>query len=264
MTLKKTDKLTTENINFKGGVLIIGSLLWQNHLKNENEDNIRKLWRDRNLLMNHRIMVKTPIRYGRLSENDNIYTMVFSNACAKRKKGTGYFIPFKKNPFSNFNDILKEAKEVSIAEGMKGKFVSKEKGTKKVWCVLGILTNPKISEEHEQTLLIQWTNTIDSQGSFDPNDFKQGREKSCLNKSGKLNIDWPVSLDKRNNDILNSYDFIIATGTKPTDYPNIETLKENVIDDKSRYYFIENYNSGITTFQDIEVINKLEDRNANH
>lgn len=257
MTSNQTDKLITENINLKGGVLIIGSLLWQDHLENKNGDNIRKLWRDRHLLFDHKIMVKVPIRYGRLSNSD-IYTTVFSNSCAKTKNGTGYFIPFKQTPILTYNDLVNEAKEVSIAEGMKGKFLSKEKGTKKVWCVLGILTNPKtVNKVQEKALLDKWSKTINSQGTFDPNDFKQMREKSCLDKYGKLNISWPTPLDNRNSEILNNYDFIIATGTKPTKYPKINKLTENVKSDKTRYYFIENYNSGITTFQDIEVINKL-------
>lgn len=248
--------MTAENLNIKGGVLIIGSLLWQNHLNSDNEDNIRKLWRDRHLLMKQRIMVKIPIRYGRLSKRDNIYTMVFSNSCARNKKGTGYFIPFKKTPISDFSDLLNEAREISIAEGMKGCFLSKMKDDN-VWCVLGILMNPKIDKEIENNLLRSWTGNIEGQGEFDPQDFKIGHEKTSIHKTGKLNIDWPISLDKRNNEILNSYDFIIATATRPTDYPTIETLKVKVEDDKSRYYFIENYNSGITTFQDIEVINRI-------
>lgn len=256
MTSKQTDQLLIENINIKGGVLIIGSLLWQDHLENGDRDNVRKLWRDRHLLLNHKIMVKVPIRYGRLSKSD-IYTMVFSNSCAKNKNGTGYFIPFKQT-ITTFSDLVSEAKEVSVAEGMKGEFLSKETGTNNVWCVLGILTNPKtISKEQEKILQNNWSEIINSQGGFDLKDFKQRGENSCLDKRGKLNINWPTPLDKRNAKILNSYDFIIATGTKPTKYPNVNELIEKVKSDKTRNYFIENYNSGITTFQDIEVINKL-------
>lgn len=256
MTSKKTEKETNENLNIKGGVLIIGSLLWQDQSKKGKEDNVRKLWRDRHLLIDHKIMVKVPIRYGRLS--NDIYTMVFSNNCAKNKNGTGYFVPFKKTPLSTFNDLIIEAKAVSVAEGMNGKFLSKEKGTENIWCVLGILINPEtINREKEKLLISKWSEIINSQGCFITKDFKQGKEKSCLNKFGKLNINWPTPLDERNAIILNSYDFIIATGIKPTDYPNVNDLKVKVKADKTRSYFIENYNSGITTFQDIEVINKL-------
>jgi len=250
------ESVNADEINVKGGVLIIGSLLWQDHKDNDKKDNLRKLWRERQLLREQRIMVKIPIRYGRLTTKDKIYSMVFSNSCARNKKGTCYFIPFRKTPISHFVDLLKEAREISIAEGMNGNFLARSKDDK-VWCVLGILLNPTINKQIEGKLLRFWTKNIESQGDFDPQDFRMGYEKPCIYKNGKLNIDWPISLDKRNNEILNSYDFIIATATVPTGYPSIEELKKNVEVDKSRYYFIENYNSGITTFQDIEIINRI-------
>jgi len=256
MTSKKTDMKLTENFNIKGGALIIGSLLWQDHLENKNEDNIRKLWRDRHLLISHKIMVKTPIRYGRLSNSD-IYTMTFSNSVAKNKMGTGYFVPFQQTPIATFNDLVNQSKEISVAEGMKGKFIKKTK-VGEIWCVLGILINPKtVDIDKAKAIYKEWKKILDNEGGFNSKDFKQGREKSCFDSSGKLNFDWPKALDKRDEEILNSYDFIIATGTKPTKYPNVDELEAKVQADKTRYYFIENYKSGITTFQDFEVINKL-------
>ena len=252
----KTDKQSTKNLNVKGGVLIIGSLLWQDHLDNKKEDNIRKLWRDRHLLISHKIIVRAPIRYGRLSNSD-IYTMTFSNSVAKNKMGTGFFIPFQQTPIVTFNDLINQSKEVSVAEGMKGQFIKKTT-TGEIWCVLGILINPKtVNADKAKEIYNEWKRIIESEGGFNPKDFKQEREKSCIDSGGKLNFDWPTAFDKRNEDILNSYDFIIATGTKPTKYPNVDELKTKVQADKTRYYFIENYKAGITTFQDIEVINKL-------
>lgn len=245
-----------EVINLKGGVLIIGSLLWQDHLDNKKGDNIRKLWRNRHLLVTHKIMVKAPIRYGRLSDSD-IYTMTFSNSVAKNKMGTGYFVPFKQSPMATFNDLINQSKEVSVAEGMKGQFI-KKKTNGEIWCVLGILINPKkVNTDNATTIYNEWKKIIDSEGSFNTKDFRQGREKPSLEPNGKLNFIWPTAVDNRNEEILNSYDFIIATGTKPTRYPNVDELKRKVQADKIRYYFIENYKSGITTFQDLKVINNL-------
>lgn len=256
MTSKKTTIQPSENLNIKGGVLIIGSLLWQAHLDNKKQDNIRKLWRDRHLLVSHKIMVKVPIRYGRLS-NSNIYTITFSNSVAKNKMGTGFFVPFQQTPIATFNDLINQSKEVSVAEGMKGQFIKKTISGE-IWCVLGILINPKtVDNDKVKAIYKEWKKVLDNEGGFDSKDFKQGREKPCFDPNGKLNFNWPKAFDKRNENILNSYDFIIATGTKPTKYPNVDELKTKVQADNTRYYFIENYKSGITTFQDFEVINKL-------
>jgi hypothetical protein len=247
----------TEKINLKGGVLIIGSLLWQDHLDNEKNDNVRKLWRDRHLLLDHKIMVKVPIRYGRLSNSD-IYTMTFSNSCRATKQGTGFFVPFKQTPLKTFADLMNEVKETSIAEGMKGKLLSKERGTENIWCCMGLLTNPKtVIKETEKALVTQWSEKISEQGTLDISQFKIGREKPCIDKNGKLSLNWLSPVDKKDAEILNSYDLVIATATKPTKYPSIKELSEKVKADTTRYYFIQNYKFGITTFQDIQVLNKV-------
>lgn len=247
----------TEKINLKGGVLIIGSLLWQDHLDNEKKDNVRKLWRDRHLLLDHKIMVKVPIRYGRLSNSD-IYTMTFSNSCRTAKQGTGFFVPFKQTPLTTFADLMNEVKETSIAEGMKGKLLSKERGTENIWCCMGLLTNPKtVIKETEKALITQWSEKISEQGTLDISQFKIGREKPCIDKGGKLSLNWLSPVDKKDAEILDSYDLVIATATKPTKYPSIKELSEKVKADTTRYYFIQNYKFGITTFQDIQVLNKV-------
>ncbi|MDR6560056.1 MULTISPECIES: hypothetical protein [unclassified Arcicella] len=247
----------TEKINLKGGVLIIGSLLWQDHLKNEKEDNLRKLWREKHLSLDNKIMVKVPIRYGRLSNSD-IYTMTFSNSCRTTKQGTGFFVPFKQTLLTTFTDLMSEVKETSIAEGMNGKLLSKEKGTEKIWCCMGLLTNPQtVSKETKKSLITQWSEKISEQGTLDISQFKIGREKPCIDKKGNLSLNWLSPVDKKDTEKLNSYDLIIATATKPTKYPSIEELSEKVKADTTRYYFIQNYKFGITTFQDIKVLNKV-------
>jgi hypothetical protein len=243
----------TEKLNLKGGVLIIGSLLWQDHLNNEGND-IRKKWRDEHLLLEHKIMVRVPIRYGRLS-NSGIYTMTFSNSCKGTKQGTGFFIPFKKTPLSTFEDLMNEVKETSIAEGMRGNFLN---GTRNIWCCMGFLTNPKtVSIKIKKTLTTKWREKIKEQGRLDISQFKIGKEKPCIDNDGKLNLNWLSPVDQRDAERLNSYDIVIATATKPTNYPNIKELSEKVKADTQRYYFIQNYKFGITTFQDVKVLNKV-------
>ena len=69
-------------MKLKGGVIIIGSLLWQDDLKLNTNDKIRYNWRNTSLNLSEKILVKLPIRYGRYSDG-NIYTMVFSMNCEK-------------------------------------------------------------------------------------------------------------------------------------------------------------------------------------
>lgn len=59
--------MTDKTFNLKGGVLIIGSLLWQDYL-NKLGDDIRKTWRVKHLLVDSKIMISVPIRYGRYSD----------------------------------------------------------------------------------------------------------------------------------------------------------------------------------------------------
>jgi hypothetical protein len=248
------DEILKKEFSMKGGVLIIGSLLWQDNLK-EN-DNIRKKWREKYLREHEKIVVKAPIRYGRLSKND-VYTITFSNSCSRNKMGTCYFIPFKQTSITTFDTLKRESEEVSNAEGMEKQFLkTTEQG--EVWSVLGILINPKTVEKKIARLIYnKWKKLIKENGGFNPKEFKIGHEKPCVDKRGKLNIDWPMALDKRYEDVINGFDFMIATATKPTKYPDITELAEKVRSDTKRYYFIENYKSGITTYQDIEVINRM-------
>ena len=242
-------------LNLKAGVLIIGSLLWQDHKEIADEDNIRKEWREENLHLDQKIMVKVPIRYGRLS--NGIYTMTFSNSC-KTKKGTGYFVPFKKEIFETFEELVDVVMKTSLAEGMNEKFISKKNGTEEIWSVMGLLLNPNtIIEEKKVTIVEKWNDKISSQRNHDPTIFRVGKEKACIDRKGRLNIDWIKPVDDKDVNKMNSYDVVIAATTKPTDYPSIEELKNNVRTDTIRRYFINNYKSGITTFQDIKVLNKL-------
>lgn len=239
--------MATKQVDLKGGVLIIGSLMWQDHL-DEAGDDIRKNWRTNSLLLANKIQVKTPIRYGRFSDNSKIYTMVFSNAC-KRKSGTAFIVPFSSQIQSD-KQLVDEAQKLSDAEGMKKKFVAGEN----VWSVLGILINPKHNgTKIKRNLITLWNNSLDK--AFDDKLFRIGKEKPCIKSNGILNIPWPSTVDPRKSEDLNSYDFIIATATKPTKYPLVKELAGCVKTDIVRYYFIENYKSGITTFQDLQVIN---------
>ena len=103
-------------MSYLAGVIVIGSLIW------DNDD--RKEWRDSRLLIDESFMVNLPIRYGRCSSSrDNTYTMVFSKICYSKKYGlgTGTVVPCK-SKIKNFSDLKIETKKMGEAEGFNNDF----------------------------------------------------------------------------------------------------------------------------------------------
>lgn len=235
------------NWNLNGGVLIIGSLLWQNDLKDEN-DNIRLSWRNAHLDIEHKIPVKVPIRYGRKSRS-NIMTMVFSNRMAKRK-GFGYVVPFKKK-INNQEDLLNECYTLSEAEGMGGCFVTSWGGL-----LAYLLNDLTISEDIKKEISRFFRHHKNRK--FNIEEFKVGRERSCITKSLKLDIDWIDPIVDRDKSKINDLHLLLATPTKPLDrIPTIKEIAETVKTDNKRYYFINNVTNGIITQEDFEISKNL-------
>lgn len=247
------EKKMKNNLNLKGGVIIIGSLLWQDHLEDQDKDNIRKKWRNKNLDKNSKMLVKLPIRYGKKSTG-NIYTMVFSNNCQRDNRlGTGYIFQFKSNPINNFKELLARAKAMSKAERI-GKNLEKD------WGKVTILFNPdKINPEIKKQILLEWKKQFKRK---DRENYKFKPEKSCVNARSELNIEWPSPVNNQDAEALSQFDFLIATATNPhhnggISYPSDSKVAETVKNDKDRRYFINNIKHGITTFQDNSIINKI-------
>ncbi len=244
-------KSTMKNIfNLKGGVLIIGSLFWD-------EEEKRLNWRNTRLVQDNAIHVKAPIRYGRLSSK-NIYTMVFSNEVGGEKLGNAYLGPFKNNPVTSLSHINTEAIWLAKAEGMKKAFISCDKDGKP-WCVIGILFNENKIKSDDRKKIIEWWHTQlmidDDYEKFRIEDFRHGHEEPSIQKNGLLNFPWMTALRPEDKEPLDDYDFVIATATVPTGekYPDAEELSDLVKADLTRKYFYHNVESGITTFQDDEI-----------
>jgi hypothetical protein len=249
--------MTEATLNVHGGVLIIGSLLWQPYLKEG--DTVRADWRNAHLDMKSKIKIYAPIRYGRQSRS-GIYTMTFSNS-AKLNLGTGFAVAFKKTPIKNFDGLLAEARALSFAEGMEKKFIKSDTHNRP-WCVLGILFNNRLRQETRQPILAWWEAQIrtDTQyANFDYSQFKLGSERPCILANGQLNFPWITVRHKKDQKKLAQLDFLIATTTLPSrpKYPTINKLKDSVLADKTRKYFLSNNKEGIATFQDERVKKKL-------
>jgi hypothetical protein len=243
-----------QEFNLTGGVIIIGSLLWQDDLVIGKGDNIRKRWRD-DRLADERIMVKLPIRYGRYSSG-NIYTMVFSSSCERFKKlGVGIVMPFKLTRITSINQLISEARSMSKAEGM-------EERLENEWAKLTILFNPeKIDLNVKEKILERW-NRLDDIHKDGWKGFRLGPEKSCVCSNSELNIKWLAPVDTRENGKLSRFDFLLATVTKPkhkntSRYPSQSEIAKTVKGDSKRFYFVQNVKHGITTFQDNAILNKI-------
>lgn len=234
------------NWNLQSGVIIIGSLLWQDHLNNIG-DNIRLKWRDSKLDLKNKIPVKIPIRYGRISKS-GIPTMVYSNRM-RNKVGFGYVVPFK-SKINNLDELTEESVALSVAEGMKGNFVQ-------TWGVLSYLLNEEKVDNNLKKEVIHFFKKQRNM-EFDIDEYKVSREKSCLTKDLKLNINWLQPIDNADKERLNNFDFLLATATKPTNrLLTYDELAKGIQQDTERKYFINNLRNGIITQEDFEISKRL-------
>lgn len=233
----------------RGGILIIGSLLWDPD-QGENKG-IRKEWRKKRLKMDEKIHVFAPIRYGRKSTNGS-YTMVFSKEIdSPASMGTAFVVPFK-NEISTFKGLLNQAQYLSEAEGMNDKKLIKGKADK--WCTIGILLNPDIDERSKSAISVKYLKQLNSdEYSRYFSDFKLGSEPSILKNNGEIDINWIRTVNPQLQKSINGLDFILATCPKPKIYPDSKEIKANLEAD-SRNYFYNNIMNGITTFQDKEIL----------
>lgn len=236
----------------KGAVLIIGSLYWDIH--QGKHLNVRLNWRNNHLQMNNRILTKVPIRYGRTSGSGykKVYTMVFSAGLKANQWGTAYTIPFKLD-INNYADLHEQTKYLSYAEGADDTKVVK--GDKK-WCVIGILFNPQFDPAQKLTILNQYQQQLEVENLGNVySEFCIAPEPSILSQQGEILIPWPVAINPKHQAMLDKLDFIIATCPRQniTAYPDAATIKSLVLRDE-RDYFYNNIASGITTYQDREIV----------
>jgi hypothetical protein len=231
----------------KGGVLIIGSLFWQNQ-RDKKDKNLRKLWREECLNMSLVSDVEVPIRYMRFSK-DKCYTMVFDNTIKPENFGIAKAIKLKKSPFLNFNEIKSEVKKLSNIEGrFCDNFIKGQKDASVAWCVCSILFNPKtISTEQKEHILNEWVAEF-KKNEVGYNKFILSPELYSLKKTGELDIPWPKE--------LGDLDFLIATSTMPLKRDGIEEITPLEIANylTNRDYFYPNIENGIKTYQDDEIL----------
>lgn len=236
---------------YRAGVLILGSLLWDNSKG-------RKAWREHYFGENfypNIIDVKVPIRYGRFSKFRGCPTMVLSyEYWDEEKYGTAKFVPFK-NQELQFSELICAARDLSSAEGSSSReFI---KGGKTKWCILTCWLNG--SMKNKESFLNKWSERYSptlTNGIVE--NFKMNSEdESLINERGHLKMGWP--------EILTAYDVVLATQTKPRkseccqcNYLETNKLAEQIFNKPE--YFIKNRLNGITTSDDVSIIEVLKSK----
>jgi hypothetical protein len=223
----------------RGGVLIIGSLLWD-------DNSVRTQWRAQRLNGKNVKAVPVPIRYGRFSKQNRVaYTMVFSRLCYRHKElGQGVIVPFARS-IATFDDLRQEAEFLAAAEGMNGNWE---------WGAVGLLTNAP--SKFPADFLGQWTAYFrEKSAGYQAFVGHTRSEAPTISPDGFLKLNWPLS----RKDSM-KYDFLLATPTKARiqndynlkRYPRPKEIAALVPTDGTRYY-INNVLKGIRTSEDAAI-----------
>ena len=232
-------------MEFKGGVIIIGSLLWD-------KSPIREKWR---LLClkdaSTKTRVKVKIRYGRKSQSrKNTYSMIFSNH-PTTEYGQGYILGFKEI-IKNTKALEQQAFALARAEGI----CNGKNSLNRNWGTVGLLINPNISSKDKTGFDIirkRWSDIyLNYKNVFKPSKYSIENKYPVIDQNGFLTIEWTEEMDE--------YDFLIATPVVPNTEGvlNAQQISEKMIENNYFEYFENNINSGILTFQDEEIIKLLE------
>ncbi|MBX2969787.1 MAG: hypothetical protein KF803_10495 [Cyclobacteriaceae bacterium] len=239
-------------MKLKGGVIIIGSLIWEDHLDNKKADNIRKNWRNQNLI-DKPILTKVPIRYGRESQTrKDTYTMIFSKSC-EDNLGQGLILPFNQDVIT-FEGLERQAVALAIAEGI---YKNDNLRLTSSWGSVGLLINPKLKEtDFASKELIQkkWSDIYHSYSdTFIADSYKTNNEiSSPITQDGFLNITWQTEMD--------AFDLLVATPVipKPKALLNADDIAQRMIDKDYRTYFENNKMHNIATAADQAIKLKLD------
>lgn len=237
-------------MSLRAGILIIGSLYWDDSPNRVN-------WRNSRLRSGEEYTVRLPIRYARQSkERGETYTMVFSQLCLRRSHGlgTGKAIPLK-NPIDTIEQLIHEAELLWTAERNKSHSNDRLSAN---WGCVALLVNPDSQVPAE--LLEGWKNRVAKEPQYGRLSHTK-QEGLTVTDNGFLNIPWPQLLQEV---APLSMDFLFAAATDPTlrgcppTYPRIkEIVRAWKRDSKGNdQYFWRNCENRIHTYQD-DTIRKL-------
>lgn len=218
----------------KCGILIIGSLLWD-------DSNERPAWRAARLKMDSQVPVRAPFYYGRKSgeQRGHTFTMTFATAQASSQ---GIIVPCVAD-ISNIEGLIAEAKALWKAEDAN----PKDGQIHKSWGCVGALFNPRVKD---QKLAADWASHFRT---------VKAQRVSIVDDDGRLGMAWPVTLDGKPAD----FDVILATANKPeADRPAASAVADAWIAQNGGHerYFFENVRHGIRTPDDAEIWRRIHER----
>lgn len=225
-------RLGAETTGWRGAVLSVGSLLWD-----DGNENRRKVWRRERLVSEGRLPVTTPIRYGRrASSRGGTYGICFDPAIGE---GQGSLIPLR-FPIRDFGDLVTEAEALWCAED----HTTDAGGIAAAWGTVGVLFSGGCWGE----LAPAWADYFRRYGKLIP----------PVDVAGVLNIPWPVSLTNR---LAADADVILAVATAGQDrWPSVAEIATAWVGQNNGYewYFIENRRHGVRTCQDERIWEELK------
>jgi hypothetical protein len=241
-----------------GGVILMGSLYWENEFNaypNEESKKLgkyRRVWREKNLNTSKTKVIDLPIRYGRCSgKRGDTYTMVLSNEYLNRM-GTGLIVPFK-NEFENTQQITTQLNRLAKAEDISG---NSKKKLAAIWGAIAIWINPnsqyKTQIEKYWNKLIKRDNTEYQEKSFNWNDGSLLNENFILQLDIKCDSDFLLCtyiLPKYKNEDRDSQ----ANQNMRQGYPSCIQICAAIKATNYSTYFFENKINSINTFDDLAI-----------
>jgi hypothetical protein len=125
------------------------------------------------------------------------------------------------------------------------------------WGVLSYLINDaKIDQSLKREIIKLFRQRKNA--PFDINEYRVGKERSCISKSLKLDINWVAPVSGKDQQEVDKFHFLLATATKPDNkLPTYQEVAQTIKSDKQRKYFINNLMSGIITHDDFEIAKLL-------
>ncbi len=268
----------------KGGVLIIGSLLWQDGSTNEPWDHVRSNWRKQYIDENNPIKVKVPIRYGRYSYNtplpikinkvgmgypltilghsnftNELYTMVLSKAYdTSEKLGTAFVYPLKQDIFT-LDDVKANVKALSKAEGI---YINDTTYFRKKWGAISVWINQNRDSDLKYEIINLFQNKIANPDFLEKFEGFKGDPSSILNEDGTLGLLDIPTVDPSQQQLIDNLDFILTAVTVPKNkneevkkYPDFDQIGKFAQQDVRRY-FQNNHKNEIVTFDDKKINEK--------
>lgn len=248
------------NNGIKGGVILIGSLLWETKELNPFGDaekklsELRQIWRNKYLDIDNQSLKPMPIRYGRCSNKRACtYTMVFSRSCLKINSGMSSIIPFKDSFDDDGSNFKSMALELALVEGISD---SSNNKLRKSWGCIALYINPK--SIFLEKIKSMWEVLKESDTDYRDKNTRNFQINNRLENSTLLNDDYTLSSDIN---IDTELDFLFLTYIKPInrnnnikEYPTSTDIATEIGRSGYDTYLKQNIVNGISTFQDKEIL----------